>query len=256
MNKRLPGDPLIVRTRINYGTSAKFGAKGFGGAVLGVESKKNAGVAAFWTPSRENTGKGIPRAYPMTSKEYQQVRKSARIIQRKARSMFKNANKSMVSFGRGHNIPHADTATNTPLSRGLRSTNDKRNFYPEVEGWGEQQRKHREGKARKRETPMFQYNEFSSLSGKTVDGTPVPDRLWLIELTSLAKDLSYVASKASKGYNIKAYHVDYATFNYDKLPKKGPSDRAQTKPLRDYSPPADLMDLVRTETGFKGKFKF
>jgi hypothetical protein len=69
----------------------------------------------------------------------------------------------------------------------------------------------------------------------------------------MSTDKSYAQSKS---YNAKAYHVDYATFNYDKLPRKGTSDRRQTKPLRDYSPPAWLVERVRTESGFAGQFKF
>ena len=143
--------------------------------------------------------------------------------------------------------------TSTPLSGGLLSTKDKRNYYPEPEGWGEQQRKHREEKGRRRETPIFHYNEFSSSSGTTTDGTRVPDRLWFVELTAMSTDTKYAQSKT---YNVKAYHVDYKTFNYDSLPRKGGSDRRATKPLRTYSPPSNLLDLVRQESGFTGTFKF
>lgn len=167
--------------------------------------------------------------------------------------MFRRKDKTEFSYVRGHRIPHADTLTNSPLSGGLISTKDASNYYPEPEGWGEQQRKHREAKARNRTTPIFQYDEYSASSSSVNSGAKVPDRLWFIELTGWASQKSYASSKT---YNIKAYKVEYSTFDYDSLPSKNGSDRRALSSLRVTSVPPHIENVIRERHGIDVKVAF
>lgn len=94
--------------------------------------------------------------------------------------------------------------------------------------------------------------QYSQTPKTTLNGTPVPDSIYFIELTGWSSDKSYACGKS---YNIKAYKVDYATFDYDSLPRKNASDRRSTSSLRVYSFPPGSEDVVRQQTGYTS-FKF
>ncbi|CAA9319782.1 MAG: hypothetical protein AVDCRST_MAG89-1593, partial [uncultured Gemmatimonadetes bacterium] len=243
---------LSVTSELTFGgTGSTFGAATYGGHVLKVAHGSISFTVSGWWPRKGNTGKGISRNYPITNEHYRQDKKSAFIIQRKQRSMFKNGDKTKVGFVRGHRIPHADTVSSSPLSGGVISTTHKDDYYPEPEGWGEQQRKGREAKARRREMPVVQVEEYGATPTVTANGTKVPDRLYFVEFTSLARDKTYAASKS---YTAKAYSVDYRTFDYDSLPRagKGKSDRRKTKPLRVTSLPSHVQEMALLKTGITG----
>lgn len=246
--------PWKRKSELLFGdVGAKFGEAKHGGFVVKLSHGSKEFVVSGWWPRKTNTGKGVSRAYPMTNKHYRQLKSGSYIILRKQRSMFRNSDKTTVSFVRGHRVPHADTNTNSPASGGVISTRHATDYYPEPEGWGEQQRKHREEKARRREMPITQVEEYGPSPATTLNGTPIPDRLWFVEFTSLARDATYAKSKP---YTAKAYYVDYRTFDYDALPRVDPSsDRRRTKPLRVKSLPEHIQQAAIQNTGFTG-FKF
>lgn len=244
---------VTIRKEVFYGSSKKVGDVNFGGSVMDIIVGTTTGTLTHYIPRPGNTGKGITRAYPMTSVKYRQAATMAVLRRRSTRTMFRRKDKSEMSYVRGHRIPHADTLTSSPLSGGLISTKDAFNYYPEPEGWGEQQRKHREMKARNRTTPVFQYDEYSASSSSVHSGAKVPDRLWFIELTGWSADKKYAGGKK---YNIKAYQVDYKTFDYDSLPSKNGSDRRATSSLRVTSLPSHVEQLVRERHGIDVKVAF
>jgi RHS repeat-associated protein len=238
----------------------KFGEIGHGGDIVSGRIGKRTLLAYRWWAALENFGRGIPRNYPISSKDFQVAAKDAFFHRRMTRSVFK-AIANFVGLLRGHGIPHADTMLISPASGGRISTLVPLNYYPELEGWGEQQRKHREDKARRRGTPIVQVNDYSLNPVLTRNGTPVPERVWFVELTGLSTNTAYAKSKSNKAtgsYTAKAYLVDYNTFDYDSLPRKGTSDRRVLKPLRQTSVPSFVRKFVRHEAnlpaGFNLKF--
>lgn len=182
-----------------------------------------------WTPQPTNTGKGITRNYPVTSQGYRATQTTNSPKKRTGPSMFKSLPAGEIGYVRGHLIPHADTIGVDTATASTSSTEDAFNFYPEPEGWGEQQRRHREAKARKRGVPMRQINVYSDNPDKTHDGTAIPSTIYLIEFTSKATEQTYANSKK---YPMKVYKLEYKNFDYDTLPKKNGSDRRQLNPLR------------------------
>lgn len=239
--------------KLGFGkVGAKFLQAGFGGDVLTATLGKRGLTAYRWRPQATNTGVGISRKYPVTSKGYRVLLSNITFIQRVTRSMFK-ASASHAGLMRGHGIPHADTMVNTPASGGLFSTLTALNYYPELEGWGEQQRKHREGKARNRGTPIVHVNEYGPNPKRTLDGTPVPERLWFVELTALSTEPKYAGSKK---YTAKAYKIEYQTFDYDALPPAKPgSDRRALKSQRVKALPKFVHDFVTFQTKLPNWFK-
>ena len=207
-----------------------------------------------WLARKGNTGKGISRDYPMTSEDYRVQAAVAEFKRRVARSMFKAVSDQLYGLVRGHGIPHADTMTNTPTSGGTISTTVKDNYYPELEGWGEVQRKRREMQARKRGVPIVQVNDYGTNPAKTENGTPIPSQLWFVELTGLAADGSY---KSSKTYTAKAYRIVYKNFDYESLPRKKPnSDRRRLHTLRVKKLPKEVQQFVRHSKAVPSSYKF
>lgn len=246
---------FLPLNRRAYGQAGKsFLQAGSGGDIIsGRIGKKNLTVYR-WKARSTNTGAGISRKYPMTSKAYRVLIKDVTFNRRVTRSMFKAGQKVAAGLLRGHGIPHADTMVNTPASGGLLSTLDPENYSPELEGWGEQQRKRREEKARRRETPVVQVNEYAASPKRTGNGTPVPERLWFVELTALATDQTYAGSKS---YSAKGYMIDYKTFNYDAMAAVSPgSDRRRLKTLRVKSVPQFVLDAAQYQAKIPSWFKF
>lgn len=194
-------------------------------AILHIENYKS----TFYVPKSSNSGVGLTRDYPMTNDNYRAVITSNSPKIRTKKSMFSAVPSGQIGYVRGHLIPHADTKRVTPLSGGVMSTTDAFDYYPEPEGWGEQQRKHREMKARKRGVPIQQLNIYSSNPEKTLDGTPIPSEIYFIEYTSLAADQTYAKSKS---YDMKAYHLVYKGFDYDSLAPAASSKSGTRKSLK------------------------
>lgn len=220
-----------------------------------------------YTPASANTGKHLSRSYPITNQGYRAIHDPNTMPKKRTNSAFSTVPAHEIGFIRGHITPHADTprggaamtvttvtdVTGTQAvthSSTLVSTRDAFNFYPEPEGWGEKQRKHRELWARKRETPILQIQEYSASPSLTKNGTPIPERIYFIEFTGLSSNTTYATNKP---YDAKAYEIEYAGYDYETYAAKS-GDRRVLKPLRVGTLPAHLVaNIVREFPHLQGK---
>jgi RHS repeat-associated protein len=232
---------------------AKLLDVGFGGDIseyLDLATGTRFQVAR-WVPKASNTGVGISRRYGLGVAFFRVAMKTKYFVQRRARSMFKWV-AGRGQFVRGHLIPHADTEIGYG---GKLSSSAEENLYAELEGWGEQQRKRREAKARKYGVPVVHVNVFEPGHGYTDKGLRIPTRVFYVELTGLAGQSAglstaeqqigaqYAAEKDKAGYNMKAYGIETATYDYDAQPAKS-GDRRVLKPSRVTTLPPAVASLV------------
>ncbi len=199
-------------------------------------------VWSAYTPLKTNNGVGLQRIYPMTSEAFRgDVVTNRTVPARTVRTAFKNLAANIRGYIRGHRLPHADTMRISPASSVL-STYDANNYYAEPEGWGEQQRRHREAKARANEITVFQFERYDAHPLRTQNGTPIPRSVTWVELTEGKPD-----------YNIKVYEVEYATFDYDALatPVGKATSRRATNELRQRTLPNDMINLITRMTSIK-----